>query len=97
MDRLKAILLWLRDTTERLLQGEPLRMIVQGAAVVIWLVTRILETLGVGTIEVVSLDQALLIAWAAATALTEALRRWVYSPATVMRLALEQRIAPPEA
>ncbi len=66
-----------------LLQGETLRAIVYGAAVVVWLVTRIAKALGIGNLEAIDLDQALLMATTAAAALTELARRYVYSPATV--------------
>jgi hypothetical protein len=66
-----------------LLQGEPLRAIVYGAAVVVWLTTHIAQALAIGHLAVVDLDQALLMATAAAAALTEFARRWTYSPATV--------------
>lgn len=73
----------LLDKARALLQGEPLRAIVYGAAVVVWLVTHIAKALGVGNLAVVDLDQALLMATAAAAGLTEFARRWTYSPATV--------------
>lgn len=71
------------EKARQLLQGEPLRAIVYGAAVVVWLVTHIAAAMHVGNLAVVNLDQALLMATAAAAALTEFARRWTYSPATV--------------
>ena len=71
------------EKARALLQGEPLRAIVYGAAVVVWLTTHIAQALAIGHLAVVDLDQALLMATAAAAALTEFARRWTYSPATV--------------
>lgn len=71
------------EKVRALLQGEPLRAIVYGAAVVIWIVTRVAAALHVGNIAAVDLDQALVMATAASVALTEFARRWTYSPATV--------------
>lgn len=73
----------LADKVRTLLQGEPLRLIVYGAAVVVWLVTHIAQALHVGNLAVIDLDQALLAATAASVGLTELLRRYVYSSATV--------------
>lgn len=83
----------LLEKARGLLQGEPLRAIVYGAAVVVWLVTRIAQALHIGNFQVVNLDDALLVATAAATALTELVRRYVYSPATVAAIVN----APPTA
>lgn len=68
---------------EALLQGNPLRFIVYGAAIVVWIVVGIVNALRPGYFPVVSLSDALPLATAAAVALTEACRMFVYSPATV--------------
>lgn len=73
----------LLDKARALLQGEPLRAIVYGAAVVVWLVTHIAQALHIGNLAVVNLDQALVMATGASVALTEFARRWTYSPTTV--------------
>jgi len=72
----------------RLLSGEPLRMIAYGAVLVVWVVTRLAVSLGYAT-QAPDLDTILLAVSAAVAAVTEAARRFVYSPATV------ERIAPP--
>ena len=79
---------------EALLQGEPLRAIVYGAAVVVYIVAAV-----TGRFGVVSLDNALVQAGAAAAALTELGRHYVYSPATVTSIVdelapLDEAIAP---
>ncbi len=68
---------------QALLQGETLRAIVYGAAVVVWLVTHVAQALNVGNLQVVDINAALVVATAAAAFLTELARRYVYSPATV--------------
>lgn len=75
-----------------LLQGEPLRLIVYGAAVVVWLATRIAPPIAAAfgitlNFAAINLDSALLTATAAAAALTEIARRFVYSPNTVAAVA----------
>lgn len=67
------------------LQGEPLRAIVYGAAAVVWLVTHIAVALGYEGFGVPppTLDAILLAATAASAAITELCRHFVYSPATV--------------
>lgn len=96
MDRLSALLLWIRDTTERLLQGEPLRAIVYGAAVVIWLVVGIANALGITRFgATISLTDAMTQATVAAAVITEIARRYVWSPASVQQLLIERRTAPP--
>lgn len=63
---------------EALLQGEPLRFIVYGAAIVVWLVVGIAHALGLSRFPVdLSLNDALLDATAAAALLTEIGRRYV--------------------
>lgn len=70
-----------------LLQGEPLRAIVYGAAVVIWLVVGIANATGFTQLGPhISLDDAMVAATGAAAGLTEVSRRFVYSPATVATL-----------
>ena len=76
---------------EGLLQGEPLRVIVYSAAVVVWAVTHIALALGVtrfGT-DAPSLDAILVIATSAAAFITEVCRRFVYSPASVLGILNE--------
>lgn len=78
----------LAERLRALLQGEPLRLIVYGAAVVVWLATRIVpivaEALGTQVnLQAIDLDGALATATVAAGVLTELVRRYVYSPATV--------------
>jgi len=76
------------QTLTGLLQGEPLRVIVYSAAVVVWLVTHIAISIGYTGFgaSAPSLDAALLVATAAAAAITEVCRQFVYSPATVATL-----------
>lgn len=67
-----------------LLEGEPLRAIVYGAAVVVWLVVGIANAIGFAHFgPTISLTDAMVDATAAAAALTEISRRFVFSPATV--------------
>jgi hypothetical protein len=70
------------------LQGEPLRAIVYGAAVVIFLVTHIALAAGYQGFgsSAPSLDAAFASATVAAAALTEVCRRFVSSPNTVAGL-----------
>jgi hypothetical protein len=75
---------------EALLQGEPLRAIVYGAAVVVWVVVGLANASGVVRLgPTISLDDALVDATAAAALLTEIGRRFVYSPATVDAIRAE--------
>ena len=74
---------------EQLLQGEPLRVIVYGAAVVIWGDTHVLQLLNIGNLAVISFDGAILTATVAAGAITEFARKFVYSPATVATMQNE--------
>jgi hypothetical protein len=84
--RFQAFANMLRDV----LQGEPLRAIVYGAAVVVWLVTHIAKALNFDNFQVVDFDAAMLAATAAAAMLTELARRYVYSPATVNAIIASQ-------
>ena len=91
MDKLKALVLWLRDRivalVERLdaiLRGEPVRAIGYGAAVVIYLVAR-----ASGKIADVSWPEAVGQATAAVAILAsilETIRHFVWSPASVATL-----------
>jgi hypothetical protein len=79
-----------------LLQGEPLRAIVYGAAVVVWVVVGIANATGITHFgPTISLDDALVDATAAAAALTEISRRFVFSPATVEQLTGATSAVPP--
>ncbi len=74
----------LLDAATRLLQGEPLRAIGYGAAVVVFLVAN-----ASGRFADLTFDEALNIALAAVTTLIgiiETARRFVYSPNTVARV-----------
>jgi hypothetical protein len=64
-----------------LLAGEPLRAIIYGAAVVVWLVVGAANALGFTALgPTISVDDALTVATTAAVLLTELARRYV-SPA----------------
>lgn len=72
------------------LQGEPLRVITYGGASVVWLVSNIAWTLGYQTFGApINFDVALLAATAAVVAITEAERRFVFSPNTVIDILSE--------
>ena len=93
MSRLKvpAALTALAVRAQDLLQGEPLRVIVYSAVAVVWAVTHIALALGVtrfGT-DAPSLDAILTIVTTAAALVTEACRRFVYSPASVIGILNE--------
>lgn len=75
------------DKVRRLLTGEPLRAIVYGAALVVWIVCGIAAALGYQGLPTINLDDALLQATAAAAGLTEIARRFTYSPNTVEVIA----------
>lgn len=81
MDRLIAF----ARRVQGLLQGEPVRVIGYGAAVVVWFVAGISNR-----IPDLTLDQSLVAATGAIAAITEGLRRLVYSPATVEAIQAEQ-------
>jgi len=86
MTQIQALLAKVRD----LLSGEPLRAIVYGAAVVIWLVTSIANALGITRFgPEISVESALTQATAASVLLTEIARRFTYSPNTVERVAAQ--------
>jgi hypothetical protein len=89
MSTIQAILARVRDT----LTGEPLRAIVYGAAVVVWLVTHIAVAMGYGAFRAISIDEALIVATAAAATLTEICRRYVYSPNTVAAIEAGAEVA----
>jgi hypothetical protein len=73
-----------------LLQGEPLRAIVYGAGVVIWLTISIANALGVTRFgPEISVEDALTQATAASVLLTEIARRFTYSTNTVERVAAQ--------
>lgn len=75
---------------EALLQGETLRAIVYGAAVVIWVVVGIAHASGFTQLgPTISLNDAMVDATVAAAALTEISRRFVFSPATVADIRAE--------
>lgn len=79
----------LLDKVRALLQGEPLRAITYGSAVVIWLVVGIANAIGYTKFgPTISIENALLDATAAGVLLTELGRRWVFSPATVATIAV---------
>lgn len=79
----------LAGLVQRLLQGEPLRLVTVGGAVVVTLVTHIADIVWPGHIRVVDVDTAIVVATTAAGVVAEVARRWVYSPATVARLKNE--------
>jgi hypothetical protein len=63
---------------EALLQGEPLRFIVYGSAIVVWIVVGLANALGLTRLgPPLSLDSALVYATGAAAFLTEMCRRFV--------------------
>jgi hypothetical protein len=75
------------DKTRDVLQGEPLRAITYGAAVVIYFVAR-----GFGAIPDQTFDEAIVQATAAAAIIVtvvESARRFVWSPRSVSELASE--------
>jgi hypothetical protein len=73
---------------EDALQGEPARFISYGAALVVWGVVLAAHALGYSTFAPgLSLDDALLDATAAQVFLTEVVRHFVFSPATVAAAA----------
>ena len=72
------------DKARELLQGEPLRAIAYGAAVIIYLAAKVL-----GSIPDVSFTDAVVQAGAAAlvvASVVETIRRYVYSPVTVAEI-----------
>jgi len=73
----------LLDRVRGLLAGEYLRLVIYGAAVVVYLTTHILQTLNIGHLPAVNLDAAIAIVTVAAGLLTEYLRTKVSSAATV--------------
>lgn len=80
-----------------LLSGEPLRFIVYGAALVVWLVVGIANALGFSHFGAnISLTDALPIASAAAVAITEVCRQIVWSPASVAALQTGIALTPPK-
>lgn len=80
MDKIKALI----ALAQGLLQGEPLRAIVYGSAVIVWVTVGVANALGYTHFGPrLSLDDALVSATAAAAVLTEISRRFVFSPATV--------------
>lgn len=84
MDKLLAFTRSLLDAATRLLQGEPLRAIGYGAAVVIFIVTN-----ASGRFEDVPFDTAITLATTATATLIgiiETARRFVYSPNTVTQV-----------
>jgi hypothetical protein len=71
-----------------LLQGEPARFIFYGAALVVWAVVGIANLAGIVRFgPSISLTDALTDATLAGAALTEMVRRFVYSPNTVIAIA----------
>ena len=68
------------DQARALLQGEPLRAIVYGAAVVVWIASAALHYFNIANVQSVDMTEALAAATAAAALLTELSRRYV-SPA----------------
>ncbi len=86
MSKLSEIL----EQARNLLQGEPLRAITYGGAVVVYIVAKAL-----GSIPDQSLDQALLNAGAAVTIIVsfvESARRFVYSEPTVQAIATQAAV-----
>lgn len=91
MGTVRAIL----DKARELLLSEPARAIGYGAAAVIYLVA-----LAFDRIPDMTADQALIAATAAITTVAgviEAIRRFVYSPATVSEIVTELAQAEPDA
>jgi hypothetical protein len=83
VDKLRAVL----DIARTLLTGEPARAIGYGAAVVIYLVAKV-----VGVIPDQTFDQAVVEAVAAmaiVASVVETIRHYVYSPATVEYIVTE--------
>lgn len=88
------VVAWLQALVEQanaLLQGSPARAIGYGAAVVIWLVAN-----AMGRLPDMTFDQAVTVAVTAVALLVgvvEAIRKYVFSPATVAKIV----VAPPTA
>lgn len=76
------------------LQGETVRAIGYGAAVVMWLATRIADFIAPGHLPLVTIDVAMVYVTAAIVLITELARRWAYSPATVAAIVANPPTAP---
>lgn len=75
---------------ETLLTGEPARFIYYGAAIVVWLVILVANAVGFTKLGPnISLTDALVQATLAGAALTELIRRYVYSPNTTADIAVD--------
>jgi len=84
MDKLVSFYTALVALLASVLQGEPLRVITYGGALVVWLVSNVAWAIGYQAFGApVNFDVALLAATAAVVAVTEAERRFVFSPKTV--------------
>ena len=97
MNKIIAFLTDLQAKALALLQGEPLRVIVYSAALVVLVVGHVAAFLGYQGIPEVSFDTAVATATIAAGALVEALRRFVFSPATVAAITAPQTQASTQA
>lgn len=85
MDKIVNFFTALLALLTNVLQGEPLRVITYGGALVVWIVSNVAWALGYQTFGApVTFDVALLAATAAVVAITEAERRFVFSPNTVI-------------
>lgn len=73
------------DLIRGLLQREPARFVAYGAAAAVWAVTRLGTAIGVEVPDEVTLA----VATIATFALTEVIRRLVYSPATVAQIVAQ--------
>lgn len=90
MDKIIAFLSDLQAKALALLQGEPVRVIVYGAAIVILVVGHVAAFVGYQGLPEVSFDTAVGAATVAAGVLAEFIRRFVFSPATVAKLTAPQ-------
>lgn len=85
MQSLIARIYALADRVQDALTGEPARFIFYGAAITVWAVVAITNALGINRFGPnISLTDALTQATLAGAFLTELIRRYVYSPNTVV-------------
>lgn len=85
MNSIRSIVSSILDKVDTLLTSEPARMIGYGAAVLVYLIVRIVGELKPGLVPQVGFDESVGLAFSAIATLVilvESIRRFVYSPET---------------
>lgn len=100
MDNIRKVVSAILDKADQLLTSEPARMIGYGAAVLVYLIIRLVGELKPGLVPQVGFEEAVGMAFSALATvviLVESIRRFVYSPLTYIEDLADESQAAHEA